>query len=151
MRLRSQATSHRPSRVTGSSSTAEVQVHPSGKWLYGSNRGHDSIAVFTIDQKTGKPTLVQNAPTGGGMPRNFRMDPTGRWLIAANMKGNNMTVFKIDQNNNLTVLYSFRWQRDGAFPFAPVTLDPAGNLYGTASQGGNVSCDCGVVFKISPR
>jgi 6-phosphogluconolactonase len=80
-------------------STAEVQVHPNGKFLYGSNRGHDSIAVFTIDQKTGKLKLVQNAPTGGNLPRNFRIDPTGRWLIAANMKGNNMTVFKIDQKS----------------------------------------------------
>lgn len=86
-----------PPDFKGASDTAEVQVHQNGKWLYGSNRGHDSIAVFDIDQKTGKLKLVQNAPTGGSHPRNFRMDPTGNWLIAANMNGNSMKVFKIDQ------------------------------------------------------
>jgi len=77
-------------------STAEVQVHKSGKWLYGSNRGHDSIAVFEIDRISGKLKLVQNAPTGGSAPRNFRIDPSGKWLIAANHRGNNMNVFRID-------------------------------------------------------
>lgn len=86
-----------PAGFKGDNSTAEVQVHPSGKWLYGSNRGNDSIAVMEIDHATGKLKLVQNAPTGGSTPRNFRMDPTGKWLLAANQKGNNMTLFKVDQ------------------------------------------------------
>lgn len=79
--------------------TAEVQAHPNGKWVYGSNRGHDSIAVFQVEKSSGKVKLVQNAPTGGKLPRNFRIDPTGRWLLAANMNGNNITVFSIDQKS----------------------------------------------------
>jgi 6-phosphogluconolactonase len=85
-----------PADFHGENSTAEVQVHPSGKWLYGSNRGHDSIAVFAIDRNTGKLKLVQNAPTGGSQPRNFRIDPSGKWLIAANHKGNNIRLFRIN-------------------------------------------------------
>ena len=77
--------------------TAEVQVHPSGKFLYGSNRGMDTIAVFTIDKKTGKLKLIQNESTRGSFPRNFRIDPSGKWLVAANQKGHNMSVYKIDQ------------------------------------------------------
>jgi 6-phosphogluconolactonase len=85
-----------PAGFNGENTTAEVQVHPSGKWLYGSNRGHDSIAVFEIDAKSGKLKLVQNAPTQGQEPRNFRMDPSGTWLLAANAKSNNVTLFRID-------------------------------------------------------
>jgi 6-phosphogluconolactonase len=78
-------------------STAEVQVHPSGRFLYGSNRGHDTIAVFTIDQKTGKLTHVDNTSTQGRTPRNFGIAPSGKWLIAANQSTNNMAVYSIDQ------------------------------------------------------
>ncbi len=77
-------------------STAEVQVHPSGKFLYGSNRGHDSIAVFAIDQATGKLTAVQNQPTLGKTPRNFGLDPTGQYLIAANQSSGDMHTFRIN-------------------------------------------------------
>jgi len=77
-------------------STAEVRVHPSGKFLYGSNRGHDTIAVFTI-APDGKLTLVDNTPTGGQIPRNFNIDPTGRWLLAANQNSDSVVVFAIDQ------------------------------------------------------
>ena len=85
-----------PADYKGESTTAEVQVHPSGKWLYGSNRGHDSIAVFRVDRKTGKLKLIQNAPTDGSQPRNFRIDPSGKWLMAANHRGNNMRLFRIN-------------------------------------------------------
>ncbi|MGH9310495.1 MAG: lactonase family protein, partial [Vicinamibacterales bacterium] len=78
-------------------STAEVQVHPSGRFLYGSNRGHDSVAVFTIDQKTGQLTLVEHEPTGGSTPRNFGIDPTGAFLLAANQRSDSVLVFRIDQ------------------------------------------------------
>jgi 6-phosphogluconolactonase len=88
-----------PSDFSGENTTAEVLVHPNGKWLYGSNRGHDSIAVFEINAGTGKPKLVENAATGGNVPRNFRIDPTGRWLIAENQSSNNMRVFRIAQKN----------------------------------------------------
>jgi len=77
-------------------STAEVQVHPSGKFLYGSNRGHDSIAVFAIDEKTGKLTSIQNESTQGKVPRNFGIDPTGKFLLAANQDSDTVVVFHIN-------------------------------------------------------
>ena len=77
-------------------STAEVQVHPSGRFLYGSNRGHDSIAVFAIDGKTGRLTAVQHEPTQGSTPRNFGIDPTGAFLLAANQRSDSVVVFRID-------------------------------------------------------
>jgi 6-phosphogluconolactonase len=77
-------------------STAEVQVHPSGRFLYGSNRGHDSIAVFAIDEKTGRLTFVDATPTQGKTPRNFGIDPSGRYLLAANQNSDTVVVFAID-------------------------------------------------------
>ncbi len=85
-----------PDGVMKQGSTAEVQVHPSGKFLYGSNRGHDSIAVYAIDQQTGKLTRVENEPTQGKTPRNFGIDPTGKYLLAANQSTDNIVVFKIN-------------------------------------------------------
>jgi len=76
--------------------TAEVQVHPSGKFLYGSNRGHNTIAIFRVDAATGKLTPIGHECTRGKMPRNFGIDPTGRWLIAANQNSNDLFVFRID-------------------------------------------------------
>jgi len=66
--------------VQPGSSTAEILVHPNGKFLYGSNRGHDTIAVYAIDFRTGKLTPVQHVPTLGKMPRNFNLDPTGQMV-----------------------------------------------------------------------
>lgn len=82
--------------VQSNFSTAEVQVHPSGKFLYGSNRGHDSLAVFTIDEQSGRLTHVENQSTRGKTPRNFGIDPTGRCLLAANQSSDRVTVFRID-------------------------------------------------------
>ena len=79
------------------SSTAEIEVHPSGKFVYGSNRGHDSIVVFAIDQATGKLKYVEHQPTQGKVPRNFAIDPTGTYLLAANQNSNTVVVFRIDQ------------------------------------------------------
>ena len=78
-------------------STAEVQAHPSGKFLYGSNRGHDTIAVFTVDEKTGKLKRIANEPIRGKTPRNFGVDPTGNYLLALGQNSNTITVFRIDQ------------------------------------------------------
>ncbi|MBI1902487.1 MAG: lactonase family protein [Planctomycetia bacterium] len=78
-------------------STAEVVVHPSGRFLYGSNRGHNTIAVFAIDQSTGKLTPVQHQGEGIKTPRNFNIDPTGMWLLVANQSGDSVVVLKIDQ------------------------------------------------------
>ena len=85
-----------PADFKGTSSTAEVQVHPSGKFLYGSNRGHDSLAIFTIDADTGRLTPAGHQPTGGKTPRNFGIDPTGNWVLAANQSSNNIAVFRVD-------------------------------------------------------
>ena len=77
-------------------STAEVLVHPSGRFLYGSNHGHDTIAVFAIDGKSGELTYVEARPTGGRTPRSFGIDPSGTYLLAANQGSNNVVVFRID-------------------------------------------------------
>ena len=78
-------------------STADVHVHPSGKFLYGSNRGHDSIVVFAIDQKTGRLTQLQHESTQGSAPRGFGIDPSGAYLLAANQRSDSVVVFRIDQ------------------------------------------------------
>ena len=77
-------------------STAEIVIHPSGKFVYGSNRGHDSIALFALDAESGMPRLVECRPTGGKTPRNFTVDASGRWLLAANQDSDTITVFRID-------------------------------------------------------
>lgn len=86
-----------PDGVKPGYSTAEVQVHPSGKFLYGSNRGHHSLAIFTIDSATGKLTAVGHQPTGGKTPRNFGIDPTGTFVLAANQDSDTVVVFRVDQ------------------------------------------------------
>jgi 6-phosphogluconolactonase len=78
-------------------STAECRVYPSGKFVYVSNRGHDTIALFTVDEKTGKLTTVGNEGKGFKVPRNFNFDPTGKWMIVAGQDSNNLCVFAIDQ------------------------------------------------------
>lgn len=85
-----------PEPVRSAYSTAEVVVHPSGKFLYGSNRGHDSIAIFAIDQSTGRLTTVGNKPTEGKTPRNFAIDPSGAFLLAENQDSGTIVVFRID-------------------------------------------------------
>ncbi len=78
-------------------STADVQVHPSGRFLYGSNRGHDSMVVFAIDEKSGRLSYVENEPTQGSTPRGFGIDPTGVYLLVANQQSDSVVVFRIDQ------------------------------------------------------
>ncbi|MEO8498619.1 MAG: lactonase family protein, partial [Planctomycetota bacterium] len=79
-------------------STAEVRVHPSGKFLYGSNRGHDTIVAFRINQDTGELTYIENEPTQGKTPRNFFVDPTGTYLLAENQASDSIVVFRINQD-----------------------------------------------------
>ena len=78
-------------------STAEVALSPSGSFLYGSNRGHDSISVFAVDKGSGRLTFVANTPTGGKTPRGFAIEPGGRFLIAANQHSDSVVVFAIDR------------------------------------------------------
>jgi 6-phosphogluconolactonase len=90
-----------PDGFTGSNSTAEIAVHPSGRFLYVSNRGHDSIAAYSIDEKTGRLRPLDHTPTGGRTPRNFAIDPTGTRLLAANQDSNSIVVFAIDPNTGV--------------------------------------------------
>jgi 6-phosphogluconolactonase len=85
-----------PKYFSGVNNAAEVQVHPSGKFLYASNRGHDSIAVFSIHPKDGTLSLLEYVPTNGKEPRHFGMDSKGRFLIVANQNSGNVVIFKID-------------------------------------------------------
>jgi 6-phosphogluconolactonase len=81
---------------SGQNTGAEVAVHPYGKFVYGSNRGDDSIAVFACDPETGRLTFIERVPTGGKTPRQFEIDPTGLYLLAANQDSNTVVVFRID-------------------------------------------------------
>ena len=85
-----------PASFPGETWTAEIVVHPTGKFLYGSNRGHDSIAVFSIDPDSGRLSTVDYTPTRGSYPRNFNLDPSGKWLIALNRESNNVVTFAVD-------------------------------------------------------
>jgi 6-phosphogluconolactonase len=95
--VESQSVSTLPHNFHGNTTCAEVQVHPSGKFVYGSNRGHDSIAVFSVDEKSGKLAFVEHQSTRGKTPRHFAIDPTGKWLLAENQDSDNIVVFRIDQ------------------------------------------------------
>jgi 6-phosphogluconolactonase len=82
--------------VAPGTSTAEIQVHQNGRFLYGSNRGHNTIVVYTIDAASGKLNWMQNQSTLGKTPRHFALDPTGAWLLAENQDSNTVAVFRID-------------------------------------------------------
>ena len=85
-----------PAGFRGENTTAEVQCTPDGRWLYVSNRGHDSLAIFSIDGTTGRLTAAGHAPTRGRTPRHFAIDPTGTYLLAANQESDDVVVFRID-------------------------------------------------------
>ncbi len=86
-----------PSGYADKSYPAEVAVSSDGRFLYGSNRGHDSIASFAIDGSTGLLRPTGHTPTGGNWPRHFAIDPTGAYLLAANQKSDSVVVFRIDR------------------------------------------------------
>ena len=86
-----------PEDFSDTSHCADVHVSPSGKFIYGSNRGHDSIVIFEIDEDTGKLTYAGHESTQGKTPRNFAIDPTGTFLLAANQDTDNIVTFQIDQ------------------------------------------------------
>jgi 6-phosphogluconolactonase len=86
-----------PDGFKGANSGAEIAVHPSGKFVYTSNRGHDSIAVFSVnDPKKGTLTSVEFVPTRGKTPRQFEIDPSGKWLLVANQNSNSISIYSID-------------------------------------------------------
>ena len=85
-----------PKGFSGKNTAAEIVMHPSGKFIFGSNRGHDSIAVFAVNRQTGKLTLIEHQSTLGRTPRHFVIDPTGRWLLAENQASDSVVVFALD-------------------------------------------------------
>ncbi len=93
-----QTVSTLPAGYSAPSTAAEIRVHPNGKFLYGSNRGHGSIAVFAIDTASGalSPQPVEIVPTGGKNPRNFALSPDGRWLVCGHQETDLVTVFRVD-------------------------------------------------------
>jgi 6-phosphogluconolactonase len=91
-----QTASTLPKGFSGNNTAAEIEIRPDGRFLFASNRGDDSIAVFAIDSDTGVLTHVATSPTGGKTPRNFAIDPTGSWLLAANQDSDEIVVFRID-------------------------------------------------------
>jgi len=94
-----------PEGATGERlSTAQTLVDPSGRFLYVSNRGHNSIAIFAIDQETGRISVVGHEPTQGQTPRNFAIDPSGTFLYAANQNSDTIVLFRLDpQTGGLTL------------------------------------------------
>lgn len=85
-----------PEDYRGSSFAADIHLSPDGRFLYGSNRGHDSIAVFAVDQTSGKLKLLNTVPSGGTFPRNFGMDARGHFLVVANQNSGNLVVYRRD-------------------------------------------------------
>jgi 6-phosphogluconolactonase len=85
-----------PDDFKGKSTTAEIMIDAKGQYLYGSNRGHDSIAVFSIDPKTALPTRIETVSTGGKTPRAFVIDPSGNYILVGNQDTHNILVLKID-------------------------------------------------------
>jgi 6-phosphogluconolactonase len=92
-----QTVSTLPPDFSGTNSCADVHVHPSGSFVYGSNRGHDSVVAFAIDKNTGKLNLIAHESTRGKWPRNFAIDPAGAFLLVANQNTDNVSAFRIDQ------------------------------------------------------
>ena len=91
-----QSVSTLPEGFDGSNTTAHIQTHPSGKFVYCSNRGHDSIAIFRVDESTGRLSPAGHVSTRGKTPRNFGIDPAGNYLLAVNQDTDNGVIFRID-------------------------------------------------------
>ena len=88
-----------PGDFGGESATADIHVEPSGRFLYGSNRGHDSIAIYAIDPASGRLQSRGHVPTGGEHPRNFGIDPSGTFLLAANHRSDTIHTFRLNQDD----------------------------------------------------
>jgi 6-phosphogluconolactonase len=92
-----------PAGFEGESWTAEIALSPDGRFLYGSNRGHDSLAVFSVDPASGRLTPVDHVSTGGHWPRHFSIHPEGRWLLVANQRSDTIVPFRIDPESGVPV------------------------------------------------
>ncbi len=97
-----QIVSSLPEDVDGTDNTcADIHLTPDGKFLYGSNRGHNSLIIYQIDQNSGLLSYIDCTPCGGEIPRNFDIDPTGHYLLCANQDSDNITIFEIDPDIGL--------------------------------------------------
>ena len=90
-----------PEDFEGKNTTSEIEVHPNGNFVYGSNRGHDSIVVYKRNPETGELETVQHAPCGGKIPRHFKIHPSGKWLICAHQESNTISVLPLDPETGL--------------------------------------------------
>jgi 6-phosphogluconolactonase len=90
-----------PEVFQGENSCAEICITPSGNFLYGSNRGHDSLVIYSINQDSGRLSIVSHQTTYGRTPRNFAIDPSGTFLLVANQASNNIVIFRINHNTGL--------------------------------------------------
>ena len=88
-----------PTGFAGNNSCADLHFHPNGRFLYGSNRGHDSIVIYAVDPATGRLTLVGHQPAGGAVPRNFVLTPDGKWLLAAHQNSSTVSAFRVDEES----------------------------------------------------
>ena len=80
---------------------ADLHFHPSGRFVYGSNRGHDSIVIYAVDPTTGRLTLVGHQAAGGAVPRNFMLTPDGKWLLVAHQNSSTVATFRVDAATGL--------------------------------------------------
>jgi 6-phosphogluconolactonase len=126
---RLQTVSTLPKDFHGASTAAEVQMHPGGRFVYGSNRGHDSIVAFAIDPQSGKLRCVAHESTQGKTPRNFAIDPTGQYLLTANQDSDNVVVFCIDQATG-----KLRPTGSSVSVPSPVCVLPAAGALGAVKQ-----------------
>ena len=110
-----------PAGFSGKNSTAEIAISPDGKFLYGSNRGHDSLAIFAIVPETGLLRAIGHEPTRGQHPRHFAIDPTGAYLLAANRDSDSVTVFRVVPKTGLLEALGapFRIPRPVCLRFVP--------------------------------
>lgn len=90
-----------PADFAEKNTTAEIEVHSNGKFVYGSNRGHDSIVVYQRDTATGELKFLQHAPCGGKVPRHFKIDPSGKWLLCGHQESNTISVLPLDRATGL--------------------------------------------------
>jgi 6-phosphogluconolactonase len=111
-----------PGKVpTGTNTTAEIRVHPNGKWVYSTNRGANTIAMYKVDSKSGKLTATGWASTKGEIPRGMNIDPSGKYLYVGNQNSDNILVFRINaQDGKLEgPLYTIKSPVPVDFEFGP--------------------------------
>jgi 6-phosphogluconolactonase len=110
-----------PAGFSGKSWTAEVAVSPDGRFVYGSNRGDDSLAVFAVDPATGKLAVKGHVPVGGKNPRHFTIDPTGRFILAGHQDSGTVGILKLDAATGMPSLVGSTLKIDKAVCLLPVT------------------------------